>query len=987
MSEKLHVFLKEIAILGSEKLSVWLPTIGGDNWWKFYVYQQLSIPQQKALQETSGSINELDSAAIFRVLSKNWSELCNHHNITNLRRDGIKYAKEAIEIRNYLSHLPLNARTSNADLIRYTDTFKRLAQYLGARDDLLAQINNFYDLLLKGGNEDTTESRLNDKIEISIADSKQNRSHEFTNEIGSSLISQTPNSNIANYLKTEGYIGIDFGTSTTVVSAVKLDPNTGLTQLETLSVEQPTEFSDFLEYHLINSVLTEHKGRLLFGSDAARLKVRHIEGETSFSSFKMQLGLNLPNRYPNSKVKSNYSGKLLRSSQEVGIEFFKLLKDAIEKALKRNAKDTAIKYAISVPASFEANQRRDLLSCLNAAGFPIESSSLIDEPNAAFLSYLHDNFQRKTEFAKEAKQKSHKTILVFDFGAGTCDISILDLKMHGEKISSQNLAISRFMALGGDDIDRVIAKKFLLNNVQYSNTTFEATQDEINEIIIPWLKPAAEELKIACTDELIQLQIEDPKEARNLNYVTKVKSPQSIKIRETSLSLSQPSISIQNYVEVIESFSKDYEFNEFDEDGEMIVGEPKSIIAPITNAISKAGLEINNIDAVLFIGGSAKSTLIRNTVMGIFPRTTEALVPQDLQTHVSKGAALHCLGHYALGQDFVQPITSEPIYLITRGASLKMIMPAGSPVPSSMPFVEKFKVARDGQIRIELPICVSNENKLLGIIKIDASNKNGFKKDEEIILSCRLTHDKLLTTTASIGSIEQTATFTNPLTNKELSEAELQAIEAKQKFQESVLENNGRPSAAALLTFANALMRTENYLDAADHFIQLESLKKSNHATNICYCYSQGGLTKESQKWAKTAYERKRTEYTCFNYALQFSKTDQVRYIALLNEALEFDPNYASALNLLGSVYMSNGDENGAKLLEKAADVYVSNINEHTATRSDCDALERIAEKLGRDDLIDVAQGRKDLLIKTKNIFKDENLAVSDRTELILESQ
>jgi molecular chaperone DnaK len=987
MSEKLQVFLKEIAILGSEKLTIWLPTIGGDNWWKFYVYQQLSIPQQKALQETSGSINELDSAAVFRVLTRNWSELCNHQNITNLRREGIKYAKEAIEIRNYLSHLPINARTSNADLIRYTDTFKRLAQYLGGRDDLLAQINNFYDLLLKGGIEEKLDSDSNNKIDNSSEAFKQNRPHESANEIGSSLISQTPNSTIANHLKIESYIGIDFGTSTTVVSIVKLDPNTGLTKLTTLSVDQPTEFSDFLEHHLINSVLTEHKGKLLFGSDAARLKVRHIEGETSFSSFKMHLGLNLPNRYPNTKVKSSYSGKLLRSSQEVAVEFFKLLRDAIEKALGKNTKDKSIKYAISVPASFEANQRRDLLSCLNTAGFPIESSSLIDEPNAAFLSYLHDNFQRKTEFAKEAKEKSRKTILVFDFGAGTCDISILDLKIQGDKISSQNLAISRFMALGGDDIDRVIAKKFLLKHVRYSNEIFKATQDEINDIIIPWLKPAAEELKIACTDELIQLQIEDPKEARNLSYITKVKSPQGIEIRETTLSISQPSISIQDYVEVIELFSKDYEFNEFDEHGEIIVGEPKSIIAPITNAISKAGLEIHNIDSVLFIGGSAKSTLIRNTVMGIFPQTTEALVPQDLQTHVSKGAALHCLGHYALGQDFVQPITSEPIYLITRGAKLKMIMPAGSPVPSSIPFVEKFKVARDGQIRIELPICVSNENKLLGIIKINAINKNGFIKDQEITLSCQLTHDKLLTTTATIGSIEQTAIFTNPLTNKELSETELQAIEAKQKFQESILENNGRPSAAALLTYANALMRTENYLDAADHFIQLETLKNSNHATNICYCYSQGGLTKESNKWAKTAYERKKTEYTCFNYALQFSKTDKERYVALLKEALEIDPNYASALNLLGSFYMSNGDENGANLLEKAAEVYVSVINDHTATRSDCDTLERIAEKLGRDDLIDIAQGRKDLLIKTKNIFKDENLAVSDRTEFILESQ
>ena len=182
-------------------------------------------------------------------------------------------------------------------------------------------------------------------------------------------------------------------------------------------------------------------------------------------------------------------------------------------------------------------------------------------------------------------------------------------------------------------------------------------------------------------------------------------------------------------------------------------------------------------------------------------------------------------------------------------------------------------------------------------------------------------------------------------------------------------------------------MRTENYLDAADHFIQLENLNHTNHATNICYCYSKGGLTKESHKWGKIAYDRKKTEYTCYNYALQFAQTQKNQYADLLKEALKIEPNYAPALNQLGSLYMNNGEENGADFLEKAAEIYVSSINGHTATRNDCDALERIAEKLGRDDLIDVAKGRKELLTKVKNIFKDENLAVSDRTELTLESQ
>lgn len=987
LTENIQRLLGDIAKLSADRLAIWLPAVGGDSWWKFYVFQQLSLPQQKSISDSDGSIAELDAAAVFRVLSRNWRELSNHR-MTGLKAGAFKYAKEALDIRNELAHMPVGSRFEIKDALRHIDTLKRLAECLKAQQELLGAIDKLYHEVLLGTisrNNDAKVDRKNQsqpKNKASAAnrqDSAQGTqlSGPAGNGTTNSLVNLPP-SVVSKCLETTAYIGIDFGTSTTVVSAVQLNRATGVTVLKPLAIAQPTQYGDLVEHYLVNSVLTQHKGKLLFGTEAARLKVKYIEGEDVFSSFKMMLGINLPNRYPNSKVKSGSTGKVIQTPQVAATEFFSLLRNATEAAISSQLKTSGVKYAISVPASFEANQRQDLLSCLNAAGFPIESSSLIDEPNAAFLSYLHDSWHSGSDFCARTEKSGPKRVLVFDFGAGTCDISILQLTIKGQMVSSRNLSISRFMALGGDDIDRVIAKQYLLSKVVYSDAAFSPTQQELNERIIPWLKPAAEELKIVCTDEINQRQEDCFDAARGIEFDATVEPPDLLKIGAVEATLPNPSLSMADYVDVLKAFATANEFEERDNDGEEIVGEPKSIIAPLNNAIGKAALDIDDIDAVLFIGGSAKNPLVRRAVMNVFTSKTEALVPSNLQAHVSKGAALHCLGHYALGVDFVQPITSEPIFLITRGASLKIILPAGSPVPSEAPFIEVVRVGRSGQRRIELPICVSNENKLLGMLRIEAPDSEGFSKDEAITLSCRLTHDKLFEAVASIRGITKRALLTNPLTNRELSEVEQLALEAKQAFQEALLANKGAPTAAMLLTYAEALKKAESYLEAADYYTQLESLNGSNHATNICFCFAMAGNHRESRKWAEAAYERKRSEVTCYNYALLFQSEDTTRYEKLLREALSYAPQFSPALLQLGYLRMESGAIDGAEFLGKAADSLASSIRGRSATYRDCEQLVQLAERLGRDDLVEIAQGRKSLLVGSRRLYNEENLATGE---------
>lgn len=125
-------------------------------------------------------------------------------------------------------------------------------------------------------------------------------------------------------------------------------------------------------------------------------------------------------------------------------------------------------FSISIPASFEANQRRDLKEALDFANIPFQDNLFIDEPNAAFLSYLIEaNSNNLHNYNIPADSPLH--ILVFDFGAGTCDISILEIGRKNGKLYSKNVAISKFEQLGGDDIDKQIVRNILFPQLLKQN--------------------------------------------------------------------------------------------------------------------------------------------------------------------------------------------------------------------------------------------------------------------------------------------------------------------------------------------------------------------------------------------------------------------------------------------------------------------------------------------------------------------------------------
>src|SRR4051794_3366201 len=210
------------------------------------------------------------------------------------------------------------------------------------------------------------------------------------------------------------YIGIDFGTSNSVVA------NFQFGHADVIPNREGQKWTP--------SVVTmRHDGSLAFGQEAKE----NFDEERSIRSIKRVLG---------SGERVPFVGQNLRTEQIAVMLFSKLKKDA-EAVLN----DTFTKAVVTIPANSKGLARHATKLCAGAAGMQV--LTLINEPTAAAITY-----------GLNAQQD--QSVLVYDFGGGTLDVTILRIH-HGvfEEISSKGIG-----KLGGDDLDAVLgnllAKRF-----------------------------------------------------------------------------------------------------------------------------------------------------------------------------------------------------------------------------------------------------------------------------------------------------------------------------------------------------------------------------------------------------------------------------------------------------------------------------------------------------------------------------------------------
>src|ERR1700730_6723009 len=204
------------------------------------------------------------------------------------------------------------------------------------------------------------------------------------------------------------YIGIDFGTSNSVVA------NFQYGQAEVVPNHEGQKWTPSI-------VTLRRDGSLAFGQEAKE----NFDEQRSIRSIKRILGT--PERVP-------LVGQNLRTEQ-IAVMLFSLLKRDAEARLK----EPFTKAVVTIPANSKGLARHATKLCAGAAGMKV--LTLINDPTAAAICY-------------GLNAQDDQNVLVYDFGGGTLDVTVLRIH-HGifEEVSSKGIG-----KLGGDDIDFALGK-------------------------------------------------------------------------------------------------------------------------------------------------------------------------------------------------------------------------------------------------------------------------------------------------------------------------------------------------------------------------------------------------------------------------------------------------------------------------------------------------------------------------------------------------
>lgn len=430
-----------------------------------------------------------------------------------------------------------------------------------------------------------------------------------------------------------GYsIGIDLGTTNSVACVWRRG------SIETIAVDGRATMP--------SAISVRPDGAVLVGQAAK--KRAELEPEQSIVSAKRFIG----------DGKTEWQiGKKVYTPMDAAAIVLGQLKIAAEKYLGQSVTEAVI----TVPAYFNNNQKRDTKLAGEAAGFKV--LQLLPEPTAAAISYGLD-------------RGKDQTILVYDLGGGTFDVSVLSVK--GNRF--QAIAVDGDFNLGGDDFDLVLVEHLISILKKRSQFDLESFLDTLlgrnknkqlgtpHEILVAKqrLKEAAEKAKI----ELSQ------------SNRTQITIPEILGVAL---------------------------------DEEITIDTYNRLIAPLvdrtiakTRAVLKAAkLTPDDIDRVILVGGSTRNKLVRSRIAETIK---EPFISDRVDEVVAQGAAI-VAGSLSSPEEDLTPIEFSnvtPFSLGLRASKgkdldiFKVLIPKNTAIPATL--TQEFTTFRANQKSVDISI-------------------------------------------------------------------------------------------------------------------------------------------------------------------------------------------------------------------------------------------------------------------------------------------
>nr|QCI07305.1 Hsp70-type chaperone [Leiomenia cribrosa] len=451
-------------------------------------------------------------------------------------------------------------------------------------------------------------------------------------------------------------VGIDLGTTNSVVAVMEGGKPTVIPNKEGLrttpSVVAYTKKQDKLVGHIakrqavMNPENTFYSVKRFIGR-----KKDEVNNESKQSSYNIKTDVNL-----NIKIECPALNKDF-APEEISAQILrKLVEDA-----STYLGHSVTKAVITVPAYFNDSQRQATKDAGQIAGLDV--LRIINEPTAASLSYGLD-------------KKSNETILVFDLGGGTFDVSILEV---GDGVF-EVLSTSGDTHLGGDDFDSKIVG-WLID--QFKNDEgIDLSQDRQ---ALQRLTEAAEKAKMELSS-LTQTDI-------NLPFITST---------DTGPKHLEKSITRAKF----ENLCKD------------LIDRCQ---IPVNNALKDAQLKSSDIDEIVLVGGSTRIPAIKDLVKKIIGKEPNQSVNPD--EVVAIGAAVQAGVLAGEVKDILLlDVTPLSLGVETLGGVMTKIINRNTTVPTKKS--EVFSTAVDNQPNVEIHVLqgereFTKDNKSLGTFRLD----------------------------------------------------------------------------------------------------------------------------------------------------------------------------------------------------------------------------------------------------------------------------
>jgi molecular chaperone DnaK (HSP70) len=719
------------------------------------------------------------------------------------------------------------------------------------------------------------------------------------------------------------YFGIDLGTSSCSVAYVVDDPRQRASQIvnvQTVDVpvdEDETEKRSNRVPSVVAATSDKRRKRPLFGWEFFRAfeeKRRDSpllsRGRDFFGSVKSDLGTE--RIYPRSVVPG------CRTPVEVtAVMLERLVALAREGHASRDPRRTDV--VVTVPASFSALARAETRAAAQAASLDPARVHLLDEPIAALLDLLN------SPDAAHVLGETPRNVLVFDYGGGTCDVALVKARFDPAAragLSVENLAISSYHRLGGDDIDRAVMDAVvwpqIASSAERTGLTLAARR-LVEDTLVPTVARVLKERLCRTIEDRVR---EDGWAGLETSPVT-VLAPLAREFAIPDLARKTPhrfEMTSDQFRQVMAPFLAPPGPERDD----------RSLLGPVMETLARAGLAPEQLDAVVLHGGSSLNPyvahLMRSTFRGqtLFDRAEIVGTPDPLVS-VARGAALFCYWRHARGVEIIRPIMAEDLGLIVRSGEPVPLVEGGTPLPypddDSVHDVTgegELAVPSDGLAEMLVPVYTGSSRvpRLAGTVRVAVPPDTAAGTPVRIKL--RVDRDKTLHWWFQVGAAAAApaSSVNDPWCSRAPTPDERRLLEHRRKMRAAVAA--GQPVPSWMLANEANLMRCAGRLEeallAAEQCLA-EAPSDANTHNIRGLVLDQMGAMAEAERAFRAAAELAPAR-AVFQGNLGMALAENGRReeaLAALGLAATLDPRLVYVHVALGDLHRRKGDEPGAR--------------------------------------------------------------------------